>query len=153
MTGRDGRFLHQSRIKTLGPNVADYAALTLPAWSPVLQFGDMIRRLRLCGNPQRIWNELSGATLQILQIDIQIDSLDISLFIRLLCCMIELFVRTTNCHEECRDFLVQACCDGKAINSRRSRTANNFATCGDSRVPAVSSTTSVGAQQTTVREE
>src|SRR5205085_9544990 len=36
-------------------------------------------------------------------------------------------------------FLVQACCESKGINSRRSRTANNFATCGDS--PAVSSTT------------
>ena len=37
--------------------------------------------------------------------------------------------------------LVKACCEDKAINSRQSRTANNFATCGDSRVPAVSSTT------------
>jgi len=37
--------------------------------------------------------------------------------------------------------LVQACCDGKAISSRHGRTANNFLTCGDSRVPAVSSTT------------
>src|SRR6516162_2346704 len=87
MTGRDGRFLHQSRIKTLGPNVADYAALTLPAWSPVLQFGDMIRRLRLCGNPQRIWNELSGATLQIPQIGL----LYISLFIQKSCYLIGRF--------------------------------------------------------------
>src|SRR6516225_3328301 len=34
MTGRDGRFLHQSRIKTLGANGADYAALILLGVEP-----------------------------------------------------------------------------------------------------------------------
>src|SRR6516164_6088519 len=87
MTGRDGRFLHQSRIKTLGPNVADYAALTLPGVEPCPAVRDMSRRLRLCGNPQRIWNKLSGATLQIPQIGL----LYISLFIQKSCYLIGRF--------------------------------------------------------------